>query len=513
MPHPIVPVCTTSAWRGPSCPGPNPTRLPHTALFAACALLLAACTHTTQMAQHDDVAASLAVPAHWSAASAHGEPDASAAGPALAQWWQHFGDDTLTALVTQALTHNTTVQAAASAMRQARAQADVQEASQWPGLNASAGAQRSRQGNREAGNRFNTGLDAAWEPDWWGRRSNAIAASTANAASAQANLHAAHVSISAEVASHYIELRSLQHRLHIARSNLAIQQQIQRIVQWRAQTGLGSALEVQQAQQSAAQTAAQLPALLTSMTQTRHALAVLTGQLPTALDSILITDNSDASTVNPAFAIPQPGPTLPLTLPAAVLSQRPDVRSRAHQVQAALAQLSAQERATFPSLRISGSWSLSAAALGALTQGASVAASLAAGFSMPIFDAGANRARIRAQEEAVQQARLAWKATVLTALQEVENALVQLHNNRQRLTHLHTARDAAQRAAELALMRYDSGLVGFQTVLDAQRTQLAAQDSLVNAQASIATDHIRLYKALGGGWQATDAHDNPAAAD
>lgn len=516
MPHPIAPACTAPAPGGPSCPGPAPTRPPHTALLAACALLLAACTHTTQLARQDEVAASLAVPARWNApppdtppGPSHHSPDREpaepATGPDLAQWWQHFGDDTLTALVTQALAHNTTVQAAASAMRQARAQADVQAAAQWPTVNASAAAQRSRQGNREAGSRLSTGLDAAWEPDWWGRKSNALTASTASAAAAQANLHAAHVSISAEVASHYIELRSLQHRLHSARSNLAIQQQTQRIVQWRAQAGLGSALEVQQAQQSTAQTAAQLPALLTSAAQTRHALAVLTGQPPAALDAMLAAGHSD--TPDGPAAIPQPGPTLALTLPAAVLAQRPDVRSRALQVQAALAQLSAQERASFPSLRISGSWNLGAAALGALTQGASVVASLAAGLALPVFDGGANRARVRAQEEAVHQARLAWKATVLTALQEVENALVQLHNDRQRLAHLHTAHDAAQRAAGLALMRYDSGLTGFQTVLDAQRTQLAAQDSLVSAQAGIATDHIRLYKALGGGWQAADAHE------
>lgn len=462
------------------------------ALVAACGLWLTGCSHTTDLAAHDNIAASLHVPAAWNGPAPSPNTPPPATPPAdLAAWWQHFGDARMTALITQALTANTNVQSAAAALRQARAQLDVQQSGLWPTIGSNASAQRSRQGNNDASNRFSARLDASWEPDWWGRTSNAISASEANVHAAEATLQYAHISLAAEVALNYVELRSLQHRLHIAQSNLALQQETLQITRWRVQAGLASALEEQQAQQSVAQTSAQIPALQTSLAHTRHALAVLTGQPPAALDA-------DLQAIVPMPTAPA---TLALALPADTLQQRPDIRAQQHKVQAALATLSAQERANYPSLSISSAFSLSAITLGALTQGASVAASLSAGLSMPIFDAGANAARIRAQEAAVEQARLAWKASVLTALEEVENALVQLHGNRQRLQQLLLAQQAANTAAELARQRYGSGLVDFQTVLDTQRTQLSAQDSVATTQASLSADHIRLYKALGGGWQ------------
>ena len=162
--------------------------------------------------------------------------------------------------------------------------------------------------------------------------------------------------------------------------------------------------------------------------------------------------------------------------------------------------------ANFPTLRLSGSLGVSALTLGALTNGASVARSIAASLAAPLFDAGANRAQISAQKAAVEQARQAWRASVLIALQEVEDALVQLQGDQERLLHLSTAAEAAANAQLLAQQRYESGLVDFRTVLDSQRTLLSSQDSLASAQAAINNDYIRLFKALGGGWQAEPEH-------
>lgn len=463
---------------------PRARTAPVLAALLAGSVLLVGCSHTTHLAAD---AQPLAVPAAWNAAAA-----TPAQTPQnLAQWWQLFGDAQLTQLVEQALAANPDVRSAQAAVRQARAQRDVQAAGLWPNIGSSAGTSRSRRGNNDASNSFNVGLDAGWEPDWWGRKDNALQASDANVQAALASLDSAHVSLSAEVALAYVELRNLQNRLRIAENNLALQRETAQITQWRVQAGLASSLEAEQARQSTAQTAAQVPALQSSLAKSRHALSVLTGQVPAALQAQL----------QAAGPLPQAPEALAMQLPADTLRQRPDVRQQAERVRAAVANLSAQERANFPSLRINGSLGLSALTVGALTNGASVAASIAASLSAPIFDAGANRAQIRGQTAALEQARWGYQSTVLAALQEVEDALVQLQGDKDRLVQLLVAQEAADNAALMARQRYSSGLVDFQTVLDTQRTQLSAQDSVATQQATISADHIRLYKALGGGWQ------------
>ena len=233
-----------------------------------------------------------------------------------------------------------------------------------------------------------------------------------------------------------------------------------------------------------------MPALESSLAQTRHALAVLAGQPPAALDAAL----ADAAPV------PQAPADLVLAIPAQTLRQRADVRAAEARIGAALARVSQADAARYPSLRISGNLGLSAATLGALTGGASVANALLASISVPLFDGGAARAQVRVQEAALEQARIGYEATVLTALQDVEDALVALQGDRERLAHLQAAAGAAANADLLARQRYQSGLIDFPTVLDTQRTLLSAQDGVASAQASLATDHVRLYKALGGGW-------------
>ena len=162
--------------------------------------------------------------------------------------------------------------------------------------------------------------------------------------------------------------------------------------------------------------------------------------------------------------------------------------------------MAAADAARYPSFRLSGSLGLSALTLGTLTDGASVLRSLLASVSAPLLDGGAAKAQVRAQEAALEQARASYAGTVLTALQDVEDALVAIQGDRERLARLQTAAEAAVNAELLARQRYQSGLIDFRTVLDTQRTLLSAQDSVASAQASLATGHVRLYKALGGGW-------------
>ena len=298
------------------------------------------------------------------------------------------------------------------------------------------------------------------------------------------------VSLAAEVAASLIELRGLQSRLDIAQRNLAVQSETLQITRWRVQAGLASSLDLEQAIAAQAQTQAQIPALQTSLAQSRNALSVLTGQAPGALDA----------TLGAVAPVPQPPADIALSLPAETLRQRPDVRTAEHRISAALARVTAADAARYPSFRLGGSLGLSALTLGTLTDGASVVRSLLASVSAPLLDGGAAKAQVRAQEAALEQARASYASTVLTALQDVEDALVAIQGDRERLARLQTAAEAAVNAELLARQRYQSGLIDFRTVLDTQRTLLSAQDSVASAQASLATGHVRLYKALGGGW-------------
>jgi outer membrane protein TolC len=248
------------------------------------------------------------------------------------------------------------------------------------------------------------------------------------------------------------------------------------------------------------QVRAAIPVLETGVEQAQHSLAVLTGQNPAALKGSLAI----------ARAVPQAAGSLVLSLPAETLRQRPDVRAAERQVSAALARVSQAEAARYPSFQIAGSLGLRAMTLGALGGGGAAASALLASVSVPLFDAGALQAQVRVQQGALEQARQAYLAVVLGALKDVEDALVSLRGNRERVLRLTNASAAAGNAALLAQYRYSSGLIDFQAVLETQRTLLSTQESLAGTQADLGADHVRLYKALGGGWQ-PDSEDSAAS--
>jgi len=405
----------------------------------------------------------------------------------LVQWWLRFNDPVLTTLIGQALISNPGIQSAHAALQQARALRDVADATLFPSLGSAASAQRNHSGD-VTGSSFKVGLDASWELDVFGANRSARSASEATALASAASLGDVQVSIAAEVAMNYIALRSTQERLAIAQANLTSQQETLQLTQWRFQAGLVTSLEVAQARAATEQTHAQLPVLQTTLKQTRHALSVLTGQPPAAL---LVTDD---------MPVPQVSGDLALSIPAQTLRQRSDVRATEYQVSAAMARVAQADAARAPNFNLGGSLGLNALTMGALTDGASVAASLLASVSLPVFDAGAQKAQVRANQAALEQAHQAYRTAVLTALTDVEDALVALQGDRERLIRLQNAAEAAQSAAVLARQRYSSGLVDFQTVLETQRTQLGTQDSTAIARAAVSSDHVRLYKALGGGW-------------
>lgn len=459
---------------------------PVTTLVAA--LLLAGCASLTPPAV--DSSAGVNAPAQWNnAASARAATDLPA--DSLADWWQRFGDTELSRLVADALAANTDVASARAALRQARALRDVEQAQAGPRLDASGSAQRSRSNGASASNSFRAGFDASWEPDVFGGNRAGVAASEADVQASTASLGDVQVSVAAEVALAYLTLRGSEARLAIARDNLASQQDTAQIAQWRVQAGLATSIESEQARASVEQTRAQIPSLQKAIAQSRHQLALLTGR---TIGELQLAASNE---------VPQPASDLALAFPADTLRQRADVRAAEARVSAAAQRIVQADAARYPSFSLSGSLGLQALTLSGLTGGGAVASALLASVSLPIFDGGAAKAQTAAQQAAYDQAREAHRSAVLVALKDVEDALVALQRDRERLATLQQAAEAAGNAALLARQRYGSGLVDFQTVLETQRSQLSAQDSVAASRVDVATDHVRLYKALGGGWTPT----------
>ena len=451
------------------------------------------------------------VPASWTAAApgasaaATGNSPGTAAGPAsadaasnasaatdaasLARWWQRFGDPTLDSLVARSLDAATDVQVAQARLRQARTTRDLASANLKPSLGANASAQASRSEGAPTTRLYRAGFDAGWEADLWGAGRAAVTAAEADLRASAATLGQTQVSLAAEVAATYIELRSAQARLATTQASLASQEHTLRLTQWREEAGLVNRLDVEQQRTTVAQTRAQLPALQAAIEQAMNALAVLTGQAPGALHARL-------ATAAPLPAVPG---SLALAIPAAVLSQRADVAAAEARVRAAIANVEQVDAQRLPSLQLSGSIGLSALAVSALTPGAGVA-SLLASVDWPLLDGGRLRARVAGQEAALDEARANHRATVLAALQEVEDTLVALRAAREQQTSQQAAVEAARRAAQLAEQRYAGGLIDITSVLLTQRTLLSAEDALATTAASVATQHVRLFKALGGGW-------------
>lgn len=468
-------------------------------MIAAAAWLLAA-SGCASLAPIEAPPQAVDVPAQWAAGI-----DATVATPdPLAQWWQRFDDAQLSGLVERALQANTSVNSAQAALREARALRDISAAGLYPTLDASASAQRSRTGSGSTKTDYNTfqaGLDASWELDVFGGKRSLLRASEASVLASAASLGDVQVSTAAEVALDYIALRNAQARLAIARENLASQRETLQITQWRRQAGLVTSLDVEQARTSAEQTAALLPALQKTVDQTAHALSVLAGQAPATL-------SAELGATGPVPVAPE---KLALAFPAETLRQRADVRAAGFAWSAARARVSQAEAARWPSLSLGGSLGLSSLTLGSLTDGASLVSSVLGSVTGSLFDGGAARAQVSAQQAALEQSFQDYRSAVLVALTDVEDALVALRSDRERLARLTDAADAATHAATLARQQYGSGLVDFETVLQTQRTQLSAQDEVASASADVSSDHVRLYKALGGGWTPESASGTPIA--
>jgi NodT family efflux transporter outer membrane factor (OMF) lipoprotein len=442
-------------------------------------------------------------PASWTGVTEApaAQPSVPTAQPAeLAQWWGQFNDPMLTTLVEEALKTNLDVELTIARLRQARAAQGIAIAGLWPTVNGSAGFQRERpahapDGTSQTQNLYQAGFDAVWELDLFGGQRRNIESAEANTRAAIEGIRDAQVTLVSEVALDYIQLRGSQQEIVIARNNLKAQQDTLEITRQRATVGFNSALDIANAEANVAATEAQIPVYETSARQSIYALSVLLAKPPAELLDRLA----------PAGDLPGVPARIPAGLPSDLLRRRADVRQAEAQVHAATAQIGVATAALFPQFTLTGTLGWQSSQLSTFLSGSGRTESFGPSVSWQIFQGGAIVSNIHVQEALRDQAFITYRKTVLSAFQDVENALIAFTKEQQHFQSLQDSVVANAKAVDLSLTLYTEGLLDFLNVLIAERSLYTAEDALVQSRSNIATDLISLYKALGGGWETIPA--------
>jgi outer membrane protein, multidrug efflux system len=447
------------------------------------------------------------------ATSRPSQPSVPTASPVqLVEWWKSFHDPTLTSLVERAINANLDLRQAQARIRQARAARGVAGAGLWPTVDVSASYRRSFSGGSSgisgasvsggpifipsgdgqgARDLFQTGLDAAWELDIFGGVRRQIEAADADLQAAVDDGRDLWVSLAAEVGTNYIDLRGLQQQIATARDNLEAQRHTAEISRQRYEAGFVSALDVANAKAQEATTRSQIPVVESAAQAAIYNLSLLLGREPAAL----------ARELSLQAPIPVTPPEVPVGLPSDLLRRRPDIRRAERQLHAATARIGVATADLFPRFSLSGSFGLSGNTAGSLTDWANRFWGFGPTVSWPVFDAGRIRANIEVQNALQEETLNAYQQTVLTALKDVETALVAYAKEQEHRQSLSEAVAYNRKAVDLARTLYVAGRRDFLSVLDAQRSLYLSEDALVRSTQGVASGLIALYKALGGGWE------------
>jgi NodT family efflux transporter outer membrane factor (OMF) lipoprotein len=477
---------------------PAGVQVARTALSLVVMLTLAACAVGPDYRRPD-----LDVPTAFTAGGSNSEtgdaPALAAATASDAEFWKSFDDPMLDELIGAALGENHELRIALARYDEANALLRGAGFDRLPTVTASAGASNSRssadqlpgmtRAERDTGS-FNAGIVARWELDLFGRIRRNVESERASVAASAADLAAAQVAIVGEVARSYVELRGLQERLRVARSNAENQRETLRIVEARLDAGRGTEFDTSRVRAQLETTLARIPALAAEVKITLNRLSVLTGRSPGALDARLAN----------VSALPGLPPALDAGTPGALLRRRPDVTAAEARLHVSTARIGVATADLFPRFTLGGLIGTQAFDSGALFERDSETRLIALGVDWSFLDVGRVRSRIAAADADAAGALAGYEQTVLRALEETENALVRLGHARLEDRHLERAALDSARAAELARVRFDAGAVDLLDVLDAERTQLQAQDAFADARTRSVTAMVDVYKSLAGGW-------------
>ena len=422
----------------------------------------------------------------------------------LSRWWTQIPDPTLQSLIQRALQNNLDLQTAASRVRQARQEEVIAGAKEYPSLSAT-GSALTLNTNAPAPppgatpasplprylNLYAVGFDASWEVDLFGGVRRSVEEAKANTEAYRWEQRDAEVTLTAEVANDYLTLRTVQARIEVGENELARQQDLFGLIGARRKAGFVTNLDVNQQSTAVATAAAQIPQLRSEAKSEIHALGVLLGETPEALETELAATPP---------ALPPPPPTLPTGLPSELLTRRPDIRKAERKLAASNAEIGVQTANFYPKLNLTGLGAFASMTPGNLFTAEHLASIGLAQVSQPIFEGGRLKASVREAREKNVQATNAYRSAVLSALRDVEDALARFKADEDRRRSLAQAVTAATNSRQIAQDQYSAGLVTFVNVLQSEYAVLNAEDQLTQADGQSLTDVVALYKALGGGW-------------
>jgi multidrug efflux system outer membrane protein len=416
----------------------------------------------------------------------------------LAHWWHALNDEELSSLEERAVNGNLDLKKARSRIREARALRGISKAGLFPTLDASASATNYRSSETsssfEENKLYSAGFDARWELDVFGGVRRSVEAAQADLEATQEDLYDVLVSLLAEVALNYVEVRTFQTALTVTESNITSQEETYELNRSRYQAGIINELAVQQSLYNLERTRSLIPALQTGLEAAKNRLAVLLGEKPGAVHRELAERKP----------IPIPPVAVAVGVPAETMRRRPDIRRAERNLAAQTARIGVATADLYPKFRLLGTLGLESVSTGNLFTADSRTWSINSGVSWNIFQGGAIRQNIKVQSARQEQALIQYEYSILKAQEEVENVLVSYAKQQRRRKSLAAATSAAQTAVRLAQDQYKVGLVDFSNVLDAQRSLLSFQDQLAQSDGAVTSNLIRLYKALGGGWKCTE---------
>ena len=439
------------------------------------------------------------------AAATESEDPRSALGTnTLVRWWRQFNDDVLANMIDTAVSNNLSFLMARQRLEQARWQYTAAVGPLLPGITAGGSATTAQYGpNTSSGwssgrivrrDVFRGGFDATWEIDIFGGSRRALEAAQAGWEAAECSLADAWVSLSAEIGTQYITLRTVQERLDVARTNLAIQTETYDILKSRLDSGIGDELAVNQAKYNVEQTRASIPALLVQEEACKNALAILSGTMPGMLHELLKPVPERDWLVEP-----QKLEDIPLD----VIRIRPDIRAAERRLAAQVASVGVAKSYLFPKLYINGSLGLESLKAQKFLRRDSLFASIGPSISWPIFQGGNIYANYKAEEAKMEEAILQYEYSMQTAFGETRDAYSAYTQEYHRYQSLEGAVKAAKAAEAISQDLYKNGLADFNNVLDAQRSLLSLAEARTISRGNITLKLIALYKALGGGVSAS----------
>jgi len=439
---------------------------------------------------------------------------------ALATWWRNFNDPVLDSLVERAINQNLDLKAAAARVREARALLGVAESGYYPTVGTGASASRFRNSERTAGGQFanadrdrslyDASIDASYEIDVFGGVRRGVEAARADIEGLIEDRRDVMITLAAEVGRAYTDLRGFQRRVNLSNQIIRASRETVELTRSRFDAGLAGDLEVAQAQAQLSTREAQLPTYQAGLRTAAHRLGVLLGEEPGSLIAEL-----NPSTVNQPDAAPPQLPTppaeVPVGLPSELLLRRPDIRRAERNLAAATARIGVATADLYPRFSITGAFGFQAGQIGDVFDANARYWNIGPAVRWNLFTGGAVRARIEAAGAREEQALYAYDQTILLSFEEVENALTNFIQEQARRRALQDAVSANERAVNLSMDRYRSGIGDFLTVLDTQRQLYDTQDALVQSETGVTRSLVGLYKALGGGWGAQEQALAPQA--